>query len=417
MTSPPPPLRTDPDDEPGAVASPGPGEGRGISERLSANSLVSALTSSVSAVVVALILGAFVILFSGDDPIAAYRALFSGSLGDLRGISETLVAATPLILAGLGFAVAFRAGLFNIGLEGQVVLGGLATGHVATYDLGPWPVALPLTLGAAALAGGVWAGLAGALKARSGASEVITTIMLNYLAFRIAIWAVGAEDLLPVNPGLQATTRGRVESTLITLPKAIRWLDARIWLPGWLVDIEDENLRVHAGIVIALLAALVLWYVIFETTFGYKVRTVGLSRGAAAYAGFSWGLTITLAMVISGVLAGLAGAGETLGLYQGQFYSGSSGLGFTAIAVGLVGRNHPGGVLLAGLLFGILKSGATEMQNSAGTSKELVQILQALVILAIAGFAASGKLRLLDRFRSRPGGTRPTSPAPGPAPT
>jgi len=413
MTNPPPPSRTDPDDQPGAVADPGAGDGRGISERLSANSLVSALLSSTSAVAVALVLGAFVILISGDDPITAYRALFSGSLGDLRGISETLVAATPLILAGLGFAVAFRAGLFNIGLEGQVVLGGLAAGLVATYNLGPWPVALPLTLGAAALAGGLWAALAGALKAKSGASEVITTIMLNYLAFRLATWAVGAEDLLPVNPGLQSTTRGRVESTLATFPEMIAWLDERIWLPGWLAGVGEDNLRVHAGIILALIAAVILWYVIFKTTFGYKVRTVGLSRGAAAYAGFSWGLTITLAMAISGVLAGLAGAGETLGLYQGQFYNSASGLGFTAIAVGLVGRNHPGGVILAGLLFGILKSGATEMQNSAGTSKELVQILQALVILAIAGFAASGRLNLRSRFRSR--STSPPAASPTPA--
>src|SRR5215213_5677453 len=194
MSSHPPPSRTDPDDEPGAVASPGLGDGRGISERLSANSATSALVSSAGAVAVALVLGAFVILFSGDDPITAYRALFSGSLGDLRGISETLVAATPLILAGLGFAVAFRAGLFNIGLEGQVILGGLAAGLVATYDLGPWPIAMPLTLAAAALAGGLWAALAGALKAKSGASEVITTIMLNYLAIRIATWAVSAEN-------------------------------------------------------------------------------------------------------------------------------------------------------------------------------------------------------------------------------
>ncbi len=401
MSNLPPPSRTDPEDEPGAVASPGFGEGEGISERLSANSAASALISSAAAVVVALILGAFVILFSGDDPITAYRALFSGSLGDLRGISETLVAATPLILAGLGFAVAFRAGLFNIGLEGQLVLGGLAAGLVATYDLGPWQIALPITLAAAALAGGLWAGVAGALKAKSGASEVITTIMLNYLAFRLATWAVGAEDWLPVNPGLQATERGREDATLPTLPTFIGWLDDRIWIPDWLAGVADDNLRVHSGIVLAISAAVVLWYVIFKTTFGYKIRTVGLSRGAAAYAGFSWGLTITLAMVISGVLAGLAGAGETLGLYQGQFYNSASGLGFTAIAVGLVGRNHPLGVVLAGLLFGILKSGATEMQNSAGTSKELVQILQALVILAIAGFAASGRFSLMNRFRSR----------------
>jgi simple sugar transport system permease protein len=414
MSSHQPPSRTDPDDQPGAIAAPGEGPGEAVSERLSAGSVLPSLVSSLGAVAVALVLGAVVILISGDDPVTAYKALFSGSLGDLRGISETLVAATPLILAGLGFMVAFRAGLFNIGLEGQLVLGGLVAGLIATYNLGPWPTALPISLAAAAVAGGVWAALAGALKARTGASEVITTIMLNYLAFRIATWAVGSEDLLPVNPGLQATEKARMAARLTTLPRFVKWLDSWLPLPHGISSIAAKNYRVHAGIVLALLAALVLWYVIFKTTFGYKVRTVGLSRGAAAYAGFSYGWTITSAMFISGLLAGLAGAGETLGLYQGQFYSASAGLGFTAIAVGLVGRNHPAGVILAGLLFGILKSGATEMQNSAGTSKELVQILQALVILAIAAFAASGKVRLGSLFRSR---SRPSRPAGGTATT
>jgi general nucleoside transport system permease protein len=152
----------------------------------------------------------------------------------------------------------------------------------------------------------------------------------------------------------------------------------------------------------------ILWYLLFKTTFGYRIRTVGLSRGAAAYAGISWGATIVLAMFLSGALAGLAGAGETLGL-NGRHYDQRAGLGFTAIAVGLVGRNHPLGVVAAGLLFGALKSGATEMQNTAGTSKELVQILQALVILAIAAFAAADRLRLGQRLANRFG--RPSGPA------
>ena len=371
-------------DEPGALAAPGDEEADVARARLNAGAVLPSLISSAAAVGIALLIGAVVIAFSGDNPVMAYRALVRGAVGDTNGISETLVAAAPLILAGLGFAVAFRAGLFNIGLEGQLILGGLAAGLIATYDLGPKPVHIGIALLAAAVVGGVWSGIAGALKAWTGASEVITTIMLNYLAYRISTWAVGAEDLLPVNAGLRATTTARESARL---PRFI------------------EGERVHAGIVIALVAAAALWYVLFKTTYGYRIRTVGLSRGAAAYAGFSWGATITTTMFLSGALAGLAGAGESLGVLWAH-YDSRSGLGFTAIAVGLVGRNHPAGVVMAGLLFGALKAGATEMKNTAGTSKELVLILQALVILAIAAFAAGGRLRLGERLRGRSGGPR-----------
>jgi simple sugar transport system permease protein len=140
-------------------------------------------------------------------------------------------------------------------------------------------------------------------------------------------------------------------------------------------------------LILALIAAVILWYVLYRTTFGYRVRMVGISRGAAAYAGVSWGRTITIAMLISGVLGGLAGASEALGL-QGRYFNIAPGYGFTAIAVGLVGRNHPAGVVLAGLLFGALNAGATRMQSAAGTSKDLVSVLLGLVILSVAAFSA-----------------------------
>jgi simple sugar transport system permease protein len=338
--------------------------------------------SSIGAVVVALLVGALIIALSGDDAVAAYRALFAGAFGGKRAIAETLVAATPLILGGLGFAIAFRAGLFNIGIEGQMVLGGLAAGLIGAVDLGlPRAVHLPLALAAAALAGGLWGGLPGFLKARTGAHEVITTIMLNYLAYRLSTYLIGRDDLFHVvNPALQATDPA---VTAARLPRL---------LPGT---------RLHAGLLVALIAAVALWYVLFRTTLGYRLRTVGLSRGAAAYAGFSWGQTITVAMFLSGLLGGLGGAGETLGL-QGRYYNVTSGYGFTAIAVGLVGRNHPLGVVLAGLLFGALSSGATRMQNTAGTSKDLVQVLLGLVILSVAAFAAADRFRLRRRRSTSP---------------
>jgi ABC-type uncharacterized transport system permease subunit len=344
--------------------------------------------SSVGAVAVALLVGAIFILVFGDDPITAYRALFNGAFGDRRSIAETLVATTPFIFGGLAFAAAARAGMFNIGIEGQLMMGGLACGLLGAYDLGlPRVVFLPLGLATAALAGALWGALPGVLKARTGAHEVITTIMLNYIAFRTNTYVMtGTESWLPINPGLQATNKVQPEARL----------------PNIL-----SGTRLHAGIILAVIAAVVLWYVLFRTTFGYKVRTVGLSRGAASYAGIKWGLTITLAMAVSGGMAGLAGAGEALGL-QGRHYAGPPGYGFTSIAVGLVGRNHPIGVIFAGLLFGILRSGANEMQNQVGTSKELVQVLQGLVILSVSAFASFGRLQA---WRSRRASTRRIPPA------
>jgi simple sugar transport system permease protein len=337
--------------------------------------------SSVGAVAIALLVGAIVILISGDDPLVAYRALFRGAFGGVRPLSETLVAATPLIFGGLAFSLAFRAGMFNIGVEGQLVLGGLAAGWIGAQAFGlPKLLHLPLALVAAMLVGGLWGAIPGALKARTGAHEVITTIMLNYLAARISAYAVGTNGPLKGEAALPATDPAQLSAQLNRL------------VPGE---------RVNVGLLLGLVCAGLLWYLLFRTTFGYRVRTVGLSRGAAAYAGISWGRTITLAMMGSGLLAGLGGASEVLGL-QGRYYDKfSPGYGFTSIAIGLVGRNHPVGVVLAAVLFGALNSGATAMQSAAGTSKELVQILQALVILSVAAFAAVARLQIGQRIMSR----------------
>jgi general nucleoside transport system permease protein len=343
--------------------------------------------SSVGAVLLALVIGAIFIAATGADPIEAYRALLNGAFGDRRSIGETFVYATPYIFGGLAFAVAARGGMFNIGVEGQLVIGGLACGLVGAVDLGlPRVLFLPLALITAAVAGAIWGAIPGVLKARTGSHEVITTIMLNYIAFRIVTYVMtSTDDWLPVNPQLQATDK--VE-------------------PAAKLPIILSGTRLHAGFIVAILTAVFIWYLLFRTTMGYRIRTVGLSRGAADYAGMKWGKTITIAMALSGALAGLAGAGETLGL-QGRHYSNPPGYGFTAIAVGLVGRNHPIGVILAGILFGVLRSGATEMQNQVGTSKELVQVLQGLVILSVSAIAAYGRLQ---SWRSRRQSTRREPP-------
>ena len=327
---------------------------------------LSAIVTSTIAVIVALIIGGIVIWMTGEDPINAYRAMFNGAFVGKRQIAETLVASTPLIIGGLSFAIAARAGMFNIGIEGQLIMGALAAGLVGTYNFGPRPIGMIIAIVAGIAAGAVWGVIPGVLKAASGAHEVITTIMLNYLALRVASYAVNsAYDYLPVNPNLQASNPVRPANELPNL------------LSGT---------RLHAGIILAVVAAFLLWWLLFRSSYGYKVRTVGISPGAAAYGGINWKKTIIIAMAISGGLAGLVGTSETLGL-QGRFYNVSPGYGYTAIAVGLVGRNNPIGVIAAGLLFGVLRAGATQMQNTAGVSKEIVQVLQGLVILAVAASA------------------------------
>jgi ABC-type uncharacterized transport system permease subunit len=341
---------------------------------------VPTLLSSLLAVAIALLAGGVVIALSGENPFPAFVALFQGAFGGLRALSETLVMAAPLILGGLAFAVAARAGMFNIGIEGQMVMGGMCGGLVAAWDADlPIYVHLPLAILAAMVAGGIWGFIPGILKAKTGAHEVITTIMLNYIAYRISTVVIGQENFPLVNAALQATQPALDTARLPRL------------LPGT---------RLHAGIIVALVAAVVIWFILYRTVFGYKIRTVGLSRGASAYAGISWGKTIALAMLISGVLSGLGGAVDALGL-QGRYYNVPLGLGFTSIAVGLVGRNQPYGVILSGLLFGALAAGATKMQNTAGISRDIVYVLLGFVILSVSALAAVEQFRQSRRMAAR----------------
>src|SRR5665811_2336125 len=342
------------------------------------STLMLNIVGPVLAVVAALLVGAGIMLISGQDPVVAYTALLDGAFNGKRAIGETLIYTSPLLLGGLAFAIAYRASLFNIGIEGQLVIGGLAAGLVGATELGlPAVLHLPLALIAAAVAGGVWGAIPGALRAFTGAHEVIMTIMMNYLAFRLVNYTIQKlGDWLPVNNQFQATEK--------VLPSAE--------LPNIL-----EGTRLHAGILVALASALLLWYLLFRTSFGFKVRTVGLSRGAADYSGISWRGIFVLTMAISGVLAGLAGAGEALGLH-GRHFAVPPGYGFTAIAVGLVGRNHPIAIIPAALLFGVLNAGALAMQDEANVSKEIVLVVQGLVILAVAAFAAANRIPGLRRL-------------------
>lgn len=325
----------------------------------------------VFAVIVALILGAATMLATGVDlPTIgrSYLALVEGSVGSLGSVSETLTAAAPLVLAGLGLALGFRAGLLNIGAEGQVLLGGMAAVIVGfSFPSLPFWLVMPLCLLAGALTGALYAAIAGWLKAATGAHEVITTIMLNLISYRLL-------DFLLRQPFVQQTGRADPISKSVppnaALPRLFDWI--------------DPNLRVHAGVFLVLAAVLLIWWLLFRTRIGFAFRISGENPDAARYAGIRPGITIVAAMATAGALAGLAGANQVLGVLGRVSPGFSAGIGFDAIAVALLGRSHPVGVLFAGLLFGALKAGGRQMQVDAGVSIDLIGIIQALIIVFIA---------------------------------
>ena len=312
---------------------------------------------------------------SWDTVSGAYGALFRTSLGGRRAISETLLEATPLILTGLSVTFAFRAGLFNIGGDGQFLAGALATVYVGfALDI-PTVIHLPLSLLAGVAGGAVWGGLAGLLKARTGAHEVITTIMLNFVALRVVDFALSTDVFRrtgrndPISKPVRETAR----------------------LPAF-----SDDLRVHFGLVIALLAAYAVWWLLFRSTTGFRVRAVGASPTAARYAGMAVGGTWILAMLVAGGLAGLAGATTVLGV-RFSLSGGFSNLGFDAIALALLGRSHPAGVVGAALLFGVLRAGATGMAAQASTPGDIIVVIQALVIVFVA---APSLIRAVYRIRA-----------------
>ncbi len=323
------------------------------------------------AVALALLVGGIVMLATGVAPEAigrSYMALFTGSMGSLYAISETLTAAAPLILAGLGLALGFRAGLFNIGAEGQIAVGGMVALVVGFSFPGlPLFVHLPLALLGGALGGAAWASIAGWLRAATGAHEVITTIMLNLTSYQLV-------DYLLRNPPVQRPDRSDPVSKSVLesaqLPQLLDWI--------------DPALRLHAGIILAILAVVFVYWLLFRTTIGFEFRAAGLNPAAARYAGMRSGLIIVAVMALSGALAGLAGANQVVGVLGRATPNFSGGIGFDAIALALLGRSHPMGVLLAGLLFGALQAGGREMQALAGVSLDLIGIVQALIIIFIA---------------------------------
>jgi general nucleoside transport system permease protein len=336
----------------------------------------------VLSVALALVVGAFIMLFTGTNPLPAYSQLVQGAFSGSYNISETLVAAIPLMLTGMSVAFAFRAGLFNIGAEGQLFMGAIVSSWVGFTFNYPPIVLIPMALLAGALGGALWGGIAGTLKAWRGAHEVITTMMLNYIAIYISRYLIEPTPSGKFGPFQQPNSLGEPVARAVNahLP---------IIVPNSIV----LNGRLHAGLIVALACGVIFWFVLWRTTTGYKLRAVGLNPKAAAYAGISVGWATILAMLVSGAFSGLAGMVSIYGLYPYRLTDTfSPGYGFEAIAVALLGKNTASGAILAAILFGALEHGGTIMQANAGISLHLVEILEGLIIFFIGADAVVREL-------------------------
>ncbi|MBM4423473.1 MAG: ABC transporter permease [Chloroflexi bacterium] len=310
--------------------------------------------------------------------IAALQSGDSKQIGDaFYPITESLVAATPYIFAGLAVAVGFRCGLFNIGAEGQLFIGAICSVWVGITLKGlPAIVHIPLALLAGAAGGALWAFVPAILKAKAGAHEVINTIMMNYVAFRLSEWLLNGplkrpESANPVSAFIQPSAE----------------------LPRFFPD----PIRFHMGFFVALGVAAFIYWFLFKTTLGFEIRTVGANASAAKYAGMNITRNLIIAMCLSGALAGLAGANEVLGVNHNLANAFSAGYGFDSIALALLGKSHPFGVVLAAVLFGTLRSGSTRMQNVAQIPVDIISVIQALVIAFIA---APAIIRAIYRLKA-----------------
>ena len=359
--------------------TPQTGLSRIIKEAVNAPLLVPLL-----AILTAMIVGGIIIALVGGNPFAAYIGLAQGAFGSFKALSETAVWASPYIFAGLAVALAFKGGLFNIGAEGQLALGAVASawfGYALPDMLGftlPTILHIPLAVGMGILAGAIWAAIPGALKAYTGGHEVINTIMMNYIALNMVSFLLNGpmKDRSPNN--VIARTPEIAESARI--PAIF------------------EGFRIHWGFVLAILVAALVWWLLWKTTLGFEIRTVGSNPDAAKYAGINVKRTIILTMALSGMLAGLAGAIEVTGLNYRHELGFSVGYGFDAIAIALLGKTHPFGVVLGAIIFAGMRNGATRMQFLTQIPVDIISVIQALILLFVA---ADAIIRYIYRIRAR----------------
>ncbi len=326
----------------------------------------------------------------------SYKALFTGSIGDpvrifnaiasgekqaiyeaINPFLESLVQATPYIFAGLAVALGFRAGLFNIGVEGQLFIGAACATFVGYAVKGlPWIIHMPLAFIAGGLGGALWGFIAGFLKAKTGAHEVINTIMLNWIAFRLTEWLLSGPMTRPGSGGMPISPI----------------IEESAQIPQFF----PSPVRFHLGFFIALAFAWLIWWILFKTKWGLNMRTVGTNPRAAKYAGLNVNTTTMIGMALSGALAGLAGSIQILAVNRSMALGLSSGYGFDSIALALIGNNHPLGVVLSSILFGTLRNGATRMMVVSKIPIDIVSVIQAIILMFVA---APAIIRALYRLR------------------
>ncbi|AND39454.1 MULTISPECIES: ABC transporter permease [Cytobacillus] len=332
------------------------------------------------AVLLGVLVGTIIMIATGYNAGSAFNALWNGAFGEIYYTGEVVRQVTPYILAGLAVAFAFRTGLFNIGVEGQLIVGWLAAVWVGVAFELPKFIHLPLAVLAAAAAGALWAFIPGLLKAKFKVHEVIVTIMMNYVALHVTNYIIRT-----VLSDKSDRTEMIADSASLRSP--------------FLEGLTDYS-RLHWGILIALACVFIMWFLLEKTSKGYELRSVGFNQHASEYAGMSVSKNIILSMVISGAFAGLAGAMEALGTFgYAAIKGGFTGVGFDGIAVALLGGNGPIGIIFAALLFGSLKVGALNMPLEAGVPNELVDIIIALIVFFVA---ASYMIRIfIDRISKK----------------
>lgn len=332
------------------------------------------LALPTGAIVLALLVGAVVMIASSPIvaghfdpllPVTTYLAIIQGSLGSVNGLVDTIVSATPLILVGLSVGLCFKAGLFNIGGQGQFLMGAVAAAGTATALSTASPiVAVPVALLAGVVAGAIYGFIPGLLKAFTGAHEVVTTIMLNYIAIQIVAWLITGPLRVEGASFARSADVGNA-----ALPQILN------------LGTGHEG---HLGIILPFLAVPVIWWLLYRSTIGFEIRTVGASPDAARYAGMRPRALVVLAMTVGGLLGGLAGATEILGVQGYMPAAYSTNVGFDAITVALLARANPVGILFSGLLLGAMRAGAPLMQVVANVPVQMIDLLQGLILFFLA---------------------------------
>lgn len=351
------------------------------------------------AVIAALAVGAIILLLQDVSPATAYSEMITGAFTNKNGLADTFVKAIPLLLVALGVAIAFRGGVINIGAEGQIIVGALLTTYVGLQlgDRLPGPIVILICLFAGTLMGGIWAAIPGYLKARLGVNEILSTIMMNQIAIQIAFFLLRGPMIDPAE--VEAGTNIPHSARLPRPTDLPRFTDIAQWLgldksaeelgltgfAGELYGLFVEPTRLHSGLIIAIVMAILVYVFLWRTTIGYRIRAVGQNQDASRYAGINVQRYIVLSITLGGMFAGLAGAIEILGLHHRMFEptAVSAGYGFSGIVVALFGSLHPLGIIPSAILFGGLLVGGDKMQRAVQVPQVLITVILGMVVLFV----------------------------------